>query len=51
MPAAPDGVALFVRPAEPLLIAFGHAGCLLALLPTPPVDLWRALRQHLGQIA
>ncbi len=51
LPSAPDGVALFVQPGRPILIAFGQAGCLLALLPTRPADLWRTLRQHVGQVA
>src|SRR5262245_8205113 len=51
MPAAPDGVVLFVRPDEPFLVAFHRTDCLLALLPSRPVDLWRALRRRLGQIA
>ena len=51
LPAPPDGVALFVQPGRPILIAFGQAGCLLALLPTRPADLWHALRQHLGRVA
>jgi hypothetical protein len=51
LPAAPDEVVLFARPGQPFLIAYGEAGCLLALLPTPPAELWRALRLHLGRIA
>ena len=51
LPAPPDGVALFTRPGRPILIAYGQAGCLLALLPTPPADLWRALRLHVGRVA
>ena len=51
LPAPPDGVALFARPGRPLLIAYGQAGCLLALLPTPPADLWRAMRLHVGRVA
>ena len=50
MPAAPDGVVLFARPDEPFLVAFGHAGCLLALLPSHRRPLARPAR-HLGQIA
>jgi hypothetical protein len=51
LPAPPDGVALFARPGQPILIAYSLAGCLLALLPTPPADLWRALRLHVGRVA
>jgi hypothetical protein len=51
LPLAPDGVALFARSGRPILIAYGRAGCLLALLPTPPAELWRALRLHLGPVA
>ncbi len=51
LPAKPDGVALFVLPGRPILIAFGQAGCVVALLPTPRTDLWRTLRQHVGRIA
>lgn len=51
LPAPPDGVALFARDGRPILIAYGQAGCLLALLPTAPTDLWHALRRHVGPIA
>ena len=50
-PALPDAVALFRRPGQPFLVAFGQAGCLVALLPTNPADLWRALRLYVGPIA
>jgi hypothetical protein len=49
--AAPDGVAVFAAPGHPLLVAFRRGGCLLALLPIPPAELWRALRRHVGPIA
>lgn len=51
LPEAPDGVALFAPAGRPLLIAFRHAGCLVALLPTPPAALWHAMREHIGPIA
>lgn len=51
LPAEPDSVALFAPRHRPLLIASRHAGCLLALLPTPPSVLWQALRQQIGPIA
>lgn len=51
LPGEPDGVALFARAGQPILVAFGQAGCLLALLPTPRADLWRSLRLHVGRIA
>jgi hypothetical protein len=51
LPVEPDGVALFAPHHRPLLIAFRRAGCLLALLPTPPSALWQALRQQIGPIA
>lgn len=51
LPASPDEVVLFARHGQPILIAYGSAGCLLALLPTPPAELWRALRLHVGRIA
>jgi hypothetical protein len=51
LPASPDGVALFARQGHPILIAYGRAGCVLALLPTPPADLWRSMRLHVGKVA
>lgn len=51
LPVEPDGVALFAPHRRPLLIAFRHAGCLLALLPIAPSALWQALRQQIGPIA
>ncbi len=51
LPAEADSVALFAPRRRPLLIAFHHAGCLLALLPTTPSALWQALRQQIGPIA
>jgi hypothetical protein len=51
LPAAPDGVAVYAAPGRPLLVAFRHDGCLLALLPIPPAELWRAMRRHVGPIA
>jgi hypothetical protein len=51
LPAPPDGVVLFVRRDQPILIAFRRTGCLVAVLPSRPVDLWRAMRRHLGEIA
>lgn len=51
LPAMPDGVALFVRPDRPLLVAFRRTGCLVALLPSRPADLWRAMRRRFGEIA
>ncbi|MEK0081730.1 hypothetical protein [Benzoatithermus flavus] len=49
--APPDGVALFAFRGRPLLIAFRRAGCLVALLPAEPAELWQALREHIGPIA
>jgi len=51
LPTAPDGVAVFAVPGRPLLVAFRRDGCLLALLPIPPAELWRAMRRHVGPIA
>ncbi len=51
LPEAPDGVTLFAPRGRPLLIAFIHAGCLVALLRTPPAALWQAMREHIGPIA
>jgi hypothetical protein len=51
LPAAPDGIEVFAAPGHPLLVAFRRGGCLLALLPIPPAELWRALRRHVGPIA
>lgn len=51
LPATPDGVVLFARPGRPILVGFRKADCLLALLPSPPAALWRALRRHVGPIA
>ena len=51
LPGPPDGVVLFARPSRPLILAFHRAECLLAVLPSPPADLWRALRRYLGPVA
>lgn len=51
LPASPDGVVLFVRRDRPVLVAFRHTDCLVAVLPSRPADLWRAMRRHLGEIA
>ncbi|MGD9509771.1 MAG: hypothetical protein AB7I59_08185 [Geminicoccaceae bacterium] len=50
-PASPDGVVLFVRRDRPILVAYRHTDCLLAVLPSRPADLWRAMRRRLGAIA
>jgi hypothetical protein len=51
LPETPDGVTLFAPHGLPLLIAFGQAGCLMALLPTSPAALWQAMREHIGPVA
>jgi hypothetical protein len=51
LPVAPDGASVFAVPGRPLLVAFRRDGCLLALLPIPPAELWRAMRRHVGPIA
>lgn len=51
LPATPDGVVLFVRPDRPILLAFRRTDCLMAVLPSRPADLWRAMRRRLGEIA
>jgi len=51
LPTNPDGIAIFAREGQPLLIAFQQAGCLIGLLPTPPAEVWRALRDEIGPIA
>ena len=51
LPAPTDGVTLFVRRDRPILVAFRRANCLVAVLPSRPADVWRALRLRLGEIA
>jgi hypothetical protein len=51
LPASTDGVVLFIRRDRPILVAFRRTDCLVAVLPSRPADLWRALRRHLGEIA
>jgi hypothetical protein len=51
LPSPPDGVVLFVRRDQPILVAYRRTGCLVAVLPSRPAELWRALRRRLGEIA
>lgn len=51
LPDSPDGVTLFVRGSEDLLIAFRRRGCLIGVLAAERAELWRAMFEHIGPIA
>lgn len=51
LPDVPDTAAVYAGRGEMLVITFERDGCVLAALPVPEAELWRALREHVGPIA
>lgn len=47
--AMPDAVTVYAQGSQPLLIAYRTGNCVLAVLTLPRNQLWRLLRERLGQ--
>lgn len=51
LPEFPDLVTVFAAEGRPLLVVYGHRGCLLGALPVPREEVWAALRRTVGPVA